>query len=129
MCVEGVLRSHQQTYPSSFIQNYFPQHIQLELNYQQIFYSGTLTLYILKFSLQSYFFIYLSPNLGEFVDIIRIYPYDLKTYLMTKGDILNSKNKNISMLNGTVANKGIAFGTISFLKRAKTCLEDFCFRY
>ena len=42
---------------------------------------------------------------------------------MTKGDILNSKNKNISMLKGTVANKGIAFGTISFLKRAKTGLE------
>ena len=42
---------------------------------------------------------------------------------MTKGDILNSKNKNISMLEGTVANKGIAFGTISFLKRAKTGLE------
>ena len=42
---------------------------------------------------------------------------------MTKGDILNSKNKNISMLEGTVANKGIAFGTISFEKTAKTGLE------
>lgn len=47
---------------------------------------------------------------------------------MTKGDILNSKNKNISMLEGTVANKGIAFGTISFLKELKLVLKRLLFQ-